>query len=355
MIGALVATGSGATLFVLGALMNPTHAAFAYLAAYVFALTIALGALFFLTIVNTMDARWPIAIRRVVEHASATLPLFALLFIPVVLWARTLYPWTAPGVVLGVKARWLTLPAFIGRAALCFAIWCAVAWRLRAWSLAQDRGARVHARIRALSAVSLPALGLTLTSAAFDDTMSLTPAWSSTMYGIYVFAGGFVAAIAALVVLAVRTFPSLPRLQLSGLGRLLLAFIVFWAYIAYFQLFLIWMANLPREVTFYLPRLSGPWGAVSVLLAGGHFAVPFFALLPYEVKRRPRPLVAIAIWVLAMHAVDVWWLVMPAHDPDRVVLTLADPGALLLIGGAITAFGVWIARGASLVPLEARS
>ncbi len=366
---ALLAMAAGAVLLVIGVFVAPAQAAFSYLAAYACLLALALGTLAFLLIVNAMNARWPVAVRRLCEHATATLPLFVPLFVPVALAARTLYPWTSPGDIADAAVRkivvhrtaWLNLPFFVTRAAIYFAIWTAIAWRLRAWSLRQDRGeapAALKLRMRVLSAAALPAFGLTLTFAAFDLTMSLTPDWYSSMYGVYFFAGGFIGAIAALTLLALGAerhhaadrFAPLSTSHTYALGRLMLAFTIFWAYIAYFQFFLIWIANKPHEVTWYLPRMHGSWAAVSVLLVAGHFGLPFLLLLPYGIKRRRRPLRAIAMWILAMHFVDMYWLVLPSLHRDAFTPHFADLGALLFVGGAVVAFGAWLARGHALVP-----
>src|SRR5262249_53071664 len=120
---------------------------------------------------------------------------------------------------------------------------------------------------------------------------ALSPDWYSTMFGVYYFAGGFLAALALLVLI-------LREVQLGGwlnelgqshayaLGRLLLSFVIFWAYIAYFQYFLIWIANKPLEARWYVERSR----AIGWFLFFGHFVLPFFALLPYWPKQSLRRL-----------------------------------------------------------------
>lgn len=376
---ALLCALVGGVGLIIGALLAPEQTLFSYLAAYVYVLSLALGALVFLTIVNAMNATWPVAIRRVVETATSTLPLLALLFVPIVLGLRVLYPWHAPEEIADPKLRelvthraaYLNTPFFLGRAALYFAVWIGLAVLLRRWSLAQavrtdGHGAprtapvpplQLKARMRALSAGGLPPLGLTLSFASYDWIMSLTPGWFSTMYGVYFFAGGFIGAIALVTLLSAGAdragvLGPLRPSHWHALGRLQLAFVIFWAYIAYFFFFLTWIANKPEEVTWFVPRVHTSWAAVSLLLVFGHFALPFFALLPYGPKRHRAPMAAIAVWILVVHFVDVYWLVLPALHTAGVQLHWLDLAALLAVGGAVVAFAAWRARPYPLVAAD---
>jgi hypothetical protein len=139
---------------------------------------------------------------------------------------------------------------------------------------------------------------------------------------------------------------------LFALGNVLLAMTVFWAYIAFVQMMLIWMADLPEEVTWYAVRSRGSWGAVCWLLGIGHFVLPFLALLQRRWKRSPRVLAGIGAWLVAMHYVDVYWLVMPTLYPAGAALHWLDLSALLAVGGAAVAFGAWRFASAPTVPLR---
>jgi len=184
--------------------------------------------------------------------------------------------------------------------------------------------------------------------------MSLTPTWYSTMYGVYWFAGGFLAFFGLIVLLLMGVqragfLAEIGRSHWYALGRLMLAFTIFWAYAAYFQFFLIWMTNKPQEASFYALRMSGSWGIASVVLGVGHFVLPFFALLSYRVKQRAASLAPICVWLLLVHAFDMLWLVMPGVRQTGAVLSWIDLAAFLFVGGATLAFGVLRQRGLSIV------
>jgi hypothetical protein len=336
----------------------------AWLVAFVFFLSLALGCLYFALIHTAMQGGWGIVARRVAENAAATLPLFAVLFVPVILGLHDLYPWSRPEVVavdplLQGKAPYLNTGFFLARAAVYFAVWSAIALWFRRLSRLQDEAPdeATAARLRRWSGPALVPLALTHSFAAVDWVMSLDPHWYSTMIGVYVFSGGLVGGFAflALVVLGLRRGTLLTGVfsaeHLHDLGKLLFAFTAFWAYIGFSQYFLIWYGNMPEETLWYHDRLEGGWYTLSVLLALGHFVVPFFFLLPRATKRNGTTLAIASIWMLVMHLLDVYWLVIPSVHGLGTTPGIADLAALLAVGGAfLGAFG-WLMRTSPLVPL----
>jgi hypothetical protein len=297
-----------------------------------------------------------VVVRRLAEHVAATMPLVAVLFVPIGLGLSTLYPWAAPGAaehdaLLAGKSGWLQPSFFLLRSAVYLVVWSALAGWLRRRSVAQDAAA-APAAARRLQTASAPAMVLyavTVTFAAFDWVMSLDPHWYSTIFGVYLFSGCVVAIYAALALLAMA-------LQRSGalggemvnaehyhdMGKLLFGFVVFWAYIAFSQYLLIWYGNIPEETAWFAHRLEHGWQAASIALALGHFVLPFFFLLPRQVKRR-RPLLATAaVWLLALHWLDLYWLVVPTVPGASPAPGAAD--ALLGLGTA----ALWLAAFAAL-------
>jgi hypothetical protein len=357
----------GVALVVAGVLLDPRRFFFSYLTAYAYAVSVAVGALLFLMITHSMRAGWPVAVRRLTETIVSALPLLAVLFLPLLFGMRRLYVWLDPGSIADEhlreavlhKAAYLDRPFFLARTALYFAIWVVTGALLRRWSLRKDEDPAldVGERAQALSSAMLPPVGLATSFASIDWLMSLSPGWVSTMYPIYFFGGGFVSAIALLTVLTYAAdraglLPGISESHYYALGRLLLAFTIFWAYSAYFQHMLIWIANRPDEVQFYVRRTSGPWRAVSAALVFAQFVLPFIALLSYRSKRRPAWLAVVAAWIVAAHYIDVHWLVVPELAPRGFPYSWIDAGALLAIGGASVAFAALRLRGKRTVPIN---
>jgi hypothetical protein len=347
IVGVVLAV-PGLLLFALGLLLDARQALLSYLAAYATGLSIVLGALILVMTCNITGARWFDAFRRPAEAIAASSPLFAVLFLPLAFGLSRVYPW-APAAA-GDRRVWLNEPSFLIRAAIYFAVWIAAGLLLRRWSLRPGAGARgrVDSRSRALSAGGLPAVAFTFSFAAFDWLMSLSPAWFSTIYGVYVFAGGFLAALAVLALLEPGRAPRADNYQ--KLGNLLLTFTVFWAYIAFSQFLIIWIADVPQEVAWYAPRVRGSWGALALVVLAGQFALPFLVLLLRRVKRSPGTLAKVGAWLLVMHYLDVYWLVLPQLDPGGVRPHWLDLAALCAIGGCTMAYAAWLLGRAALVP-----
>jgi hypothetical protein len=360
----------GAGVAVLGAVLSAVFAqgqheqfAFSWLVAFSYFLSIALGCLYFVLIHFATQAGWGIVVRRLAENAAATVPIFALLFLPIAFNLQSLYPWSRPELVatdhlLQLKQPYLNAGFFFVRAAVFFAVWSGIAWWFLSRSQSQDSHTDLglSARLRRFSGPALIPLALTHHLASVDWLMSLDPHWYSTMFGVYCFAGAFVAAFAFITLVALG-------LQRSGLlreainaehyhdlGKLLFAFTVFWAYIGFSQYFLIWYSNMPEETIFFRQRMEGSWQAASMLLAIGHFGVPFFFLMPRTVKRNPLGLAAGATWLLLMHLVDVYWLAMPLYHVQGVHVGVLDVAALLAVGGCFIALFGWLLRRHALVP-----
>jgi hypothetical protein len=131
-----------------------------------------------------------------------------------------------------------------------------------------------------------------------------------------------------------------------------LAFTIFWGYAAFFQFMLIWMANKPDEVVYYLARVRGSWRVMTTIVVFGQFIIPFCFLLSYRLKRDGRCLAAIATWILVAHYFDVHWLVAPAARPDTFPLHWLDLAALLCVGGLTSSAGLLSLRGRRLVPIH---
>jgi hypothetical protein len=337
---------------------------FSYLLSFSYLLTLALGALFFVILQHLTRAGWSVVVRRWAEAIAATLPVLAVLAVPIAAFGlHHLYHWThaeavAADHLLQAKQPYLNVPFFVLRLAIYFAVWVLLSRFFLARSLAQDESGdpALTLQMERRSAPAMLVFALTATFAAFDLLMSLDPHWYSTMFGVYVFAGSVVSFLALLIVVVFAAQRAgLLRHAVTvehyhDLGKLLFAFTVFWAYIAFSQYMLMWYANLPEETAWLLRRQSNGWGWIGLTLVFGQFLLPFAALLSRAPKRRPRMVAAVAAWVLAMHWFDLFWVVIPEVAPQRAVPSLLDLTTLLGLGGVVVAVAVHQMRRHSVVP-----
>lgn len=363
-IAGVIALIGLAACALLGA-ANPKQFFFSWLVSFLYFLSLALGALFFVLIQYATQGGWGIVLRRVGETIFAVLPAMAALFLPLLLGLSELYSWAVPGAadhdaLLQWKAPYLNVPFFVIRAVIYFGAWSFIALFYYRLSRGQDSTGDplVSARLRRLAGPSIIVLAITQTFASVDWIMSLTPRWYSTIFGVYFFAGSFVGFIALLSFLAVAMRRAglldtvISAEHLHDVGKLLFGFTAFWAYIGFSQFFLIWYANIPEETTWYKTRIESSWLAVSLLLMAGHFLAPFFYLMGRSVKRSGSTLAVGAVWLLVMHYVDLYWQVMPTLHPEGLRPSVLDVAAFLAVGGCFVAAASWLMRRQALVPLR---
>ncbi len=321
----------------------------AYLASFVFFLGIGLGSMALLMVYHLTSGSWGFLIRRFLEAAMRTLPLLAVLFVPIAWGIRYLYVWAQPEMVehfpkLQYQQFYLAPKWFWIRAAIYFALWIGMAFFLGAWSRRQDDTG--HPRLawmsQQLSALGAVVYGVSLHFAAVDWVMSLNPTFHSTIWGPLFAAGQLLSGLAfALVVLALLVDrPPLAEVVSDkvrrDLGSLLLVFVILWAYMEWFQFMLIWIANMKVDVIWYLPRGNTAWLCVIWAIVVLHFAVPFFLLLMRPIKRNSKAVAWIAGLLLLMQLVFDYYQVLPevAVPTEQIWLDI-----LLPIGMG----GIWLA------------
>jgi hypothetical protein len=347
---ALAAGIAGAVLCAIGLFTSPFQFYRSYLWFYLFIVGLSVGSLAWLMLQYLTGGAWGVVIRRPCEAAARTLPLVALMFVPIAIGIPNLYPWSHAKVVaadeiLKHKQVYLNVPFFLTRAAVYFAGWILLSWLLNRWSAREDRegAARVHGKMAALAGPGLIFWGFSVTFMSVDWVLSLDPHWYSTMFGMLFMAGQGLSSMAFLIALLVLLSRRLPMSEvltprhLHDLGKFLLALVMVWAYFSFSQFLIIWAGNLPEEIPWYLDRLRGGWQYVALALVIGHFALPFALLLSRDLKRNFKLLAAIAIFVLFMRMVDLYWLVAPDFRKGRFGLSWMDFAAPVGMGG------IWLA------------
>jgi hypothetical protein len=320
-----------------------------YLVAYLFWLGVALGCLAIVMLYHLTGGRWGAVIRRLLESGMRTIPVMALLVVPLIPGIRFLYAWANPvsvaaDPILQHERAYLNFPFFIIRAVIYFAAWIVMARYLNRWSVEQDKTGKPEllGRFQRFSGLGLVVYGITVTFASIDWAMSLDAGWFSTAYGVLFMmiqvlsAFAFVIPVLAWIVRHNSLHDVVTPNHFHDLGNLLLTFVMLWAYIAFSQFLIIWSGNLTDEIPWYLRRIQNGWEWVAILLLVFHFFAPFLLLLSRHAKRSLTVLSAISVAVLVMSVVDVFWLVMPAFTPSQFAIHWTDFAALVGVGG------VWI-------------
>jgi hypothetical protein len=344
---ALFAGVIGVVICLIGIVKAPDRFYPSYLLAFMFVLGLSLGSLGLLMLQHLTGGNWGIIIRRPLESATRVLAVVAVLFIPIFFGMKYLYAaWlTAPpsgeGALSEFQRSYLTPNGFRVRAVLYFVIWGVLAFLFNRWSREQDanpENTSVRRRFKIMAGPGIILYVFVMSLAAIDWVMSLSPHWASTIYGFLFIAGQLISSMSlmiAIVVLLARTGPLSGVLQprhIHDMSKLLLAFLMLWAYFDFSQLLIIWSGNQPEEISFYYSRLHSQWGVVAVIVVVFHFFVPFFLLLSRDLKRNPKVLPAVAIWLILMRLVDLFWMIRPEFT-GRALPTIWDLAAALALGG----------------------
>jgi hypothetical protein len=365
MVGVVFAIGS-----IILAIMKPDQFYRGYLLGFMCWLGVALGSMAILMIRHLTGGGWGMVIRRILGAAMRTLPLLAILFIPIIIGVaqHRIYPWAMPLDSVRdpyikehlekhgfIKDAYLNFSGFLIRAIIYFAIWNVLSFLLSMWSRQTDRpGAPDNTqKFKAVAGPGLILYGFTISFAAIDWVMSLDPSWISTIFGLIILIGEVLSAMCFAVVVERILFNYKPMSEMlkpefvHDHGKWMLTFIMVWAYFSFSQWLIIWAGNLPNEITFYTKRLSFGWGKIGLFLVLFHFAVPFVILLSRPFKRNIRKLVWLAIWLILMRWLDLFWIIEPNFSKGLAV-TIADLVVPIAIGG------IWLAyffRNLNALPL----
>lgn len=368
--------GVGLVMAVIAYTNNPLRASFASLIGFMFLLSIGLGSLFLVALEYLAGATWSVPFRRIAEILSSLVIIAPILAIPVLFNMHEMYEWTNKAVVdashaLTQKKAYLDINFFYIRFVGIISLLGLFYYIFTKNSLKQDISGdqKLTTFNVKLSALFMPVFAIGLSLLAIDFMMSLEPKWFSTIYGVYYFAGSFWVAIALITLFAVNfnerglLGTGINKDHYYSLGALMFAFTAFWTYIAFSQFMLIWYANLPEETFWFIPRMTGGWGVISIGLIVTHFVVPFFMLIQRPSKTNPSRLKLVAIMILAFHIYDLYWLIYPTYSRIQSVVQkdaslISSPFfgwieisyIILALGILLTVFS-FVGKGKNLIPI----
>lgn len=353
----------GAILSIAGAFINRPQFFHSYLFAWLFWVGLSFGALVIVMMQYLTGGVWGWSIRRLSEAAFMTLPMMAILFVPVLLGLHDLYSWSSPNAPPTHghlhKHAYLNSTFFAARSFFYFAVLIAFALPLRRWSLAEDDSlGRTRTRhVASLSAGGLIVYVLCMNFASTDWVMSLDAEWYSTIFVTVFTAGQFLSALALMTALLAcfsehaQLRETIPTKAFHDLGNMILAFVIFWIYVSFSQFLVIWSGNLPKEISWYLERNAGGWQWVALVLMIFQFFLPFALLLSREAKRRKQRLAVIALCIVAATVVNNFWLVAPAFHPRHFYVHWLDLTELIALGGFWFAMFFWFLKAWPLLPV----
>jgi hypothetical protein len=309
---------------------------------------ISLGTLAFYAIQHASQAGWPVVLFRVMEGITAYLPIGGILlfvfFVMSSLHWNHLFVWMDPEVVandtlIKNKAGYLNIPFFLVRAAIYIAGWIWYRQHSRKLTLAQDNATDLsnYTKLFKRSAAFLVFFLVTESMMSWDWIMSLDPHWFSTLFGWYLFSSMIVSAITTIALVTIYLkgkgyLEFVNNSHLHDLAKYMFGFSVFWAYLWFSQFMLIWYANIPEEVTYFVSRFNDykvPFLGMLVL----NFVFPLLVLMNSDYKRVNWFIVSTGIIILIGHYVDVFVMIMPATVGDQWYFGIPEIASVLFVLG----------------------
>jgi hypothetical protein len=338
---------AGAVLLVATALLGWLMAAVvlpSYLADWLFWSALPAGAL---PVVLVLDLAGPGAgfgLEPVLRRLLWLMPVAAVLMIPVLLWPGSLFGWASGhGFSTPFGRSWMGHTAVVIRSIVYFAVWMVLALLfVRPPSLDAVEGRR------GLAAAGLFVYLVTATLASVDWAMTTEPDWFSAEYGLLFIGTQVAIAISVALLLAGSAWR---RATSEAAGSFLLLAVAVWLFLQFMQFLVIWSADKPSDISWYLDRSdagSRLVAGVIVLIA----AVPLALLLAPRGQRHPAAIPALAVLVLCGQALGMLWLITPSI---RHSFTVSGMDLLSFAGIGGVMLGLCLLTGVSTVPAEAVS
>jgi hypothetical protein len=339
------------------------HILRAYLMGYMTCFNFAGGALVMLMLQYVTGGKWGLLLRRPLEAMTRTLPLVAVMFIPIVVFGKYLYQWILypdaastnnaylhhlitheQALTADFKRPMLNPHALIVESCIIFAVLFLFMFLLNKWSLDRDadplRGTqasyeRWRTRFENLSGPGILIYVILLTAAAIVWIQSLDVTWYSSIWGLqFLVAQGYaVLALGILSVVLLSRYEPMKTLlratEQHDLGKFAFAFVMLNIYLCFAEFLIIWSGNLPDEIPWYLNRIHGGWWTICTLDFCCHWLIPFCLLLSRDLKRNKRRMIWIACFMIFARLVDMFWLIEP---------NFAGSAGNLHIGGGMLAY-----------------
>ncbi len=348
----MVAVGIAALLFAF--INDPDRAWANFLLNNVYFVSLSVGAMFFLAIQRVTHSGWSAGFIRVPEAMGGFLPVAAVLFLVMILGAKSLYHWShAEAMVhdplLAHKAPFLNLPFWSVRIVIYFSLWILMTKLLRRLSLKEDEvgGLEFFKKGNHYARIFIFIVLITFSFAMIDWVMSIDAHWYSTIFAIKNFVAAFhhAAIVIAFIVLLMNQrgyFPFLNKSHLGDFSRYIFMLCILWGYFWFTEFMLIWYANIPEETAYFLPRIRGEgWSFFFYANIAINWFLPFVLLMP-KATARNKVVLKIVIPVLIIgQFIDLYLQIFPGTIGSQVLgfqeigIFIGFAGLFMLVTGTM--------------------
>ncbi len=333
------------------AFLTDTHSAWvSLLFNNYFFMGISLFAVFFVALQHVAEAGWSTIFKRIPEAIMSFLPITGLIMLVIAVAAALhlnhIYHWMEPGImdpnapnydkIIAGKEAYLNIPFFLIRSFIYVIIWIYCAKKLRDISLQGDLeggiGEKSYFKGLRVSAWFIVFFAVSSSTASWDWIMSIDTHWFSTLFGWYIFSEWATIGFATILLLTLIInkqgyLPGLNDSHIHDLGKFVFAFSIVWTYMWFSQFMLIWYANIPEEVTYFMQRIEQSnyrflfWFSMII-----NFLVPTILLMSRDAKRNRNRLILVCTIILIGHWINSYLLFAPGTLNDQGNLGLLEIG-----------------------------
>jgi len=335
-----------------------------YLLNNVYFLSLAVGAMLFLSLQRVTHSGWSAGFIRVPEAMGAYIPVALVLFLFLIFGAQSLYHWSHADAVahdplLAHKKPYLNLPFWIIRMLVFFGLWILMTWLIRRLSLKEDRegGMLGFKKGEHYAKVFIFIITITFTFAMIDWIMSIDAHWYSTIFAIKNFVAAFHhgSIIIAFIVLILHQrgyFPFLNKYHVGDFSRYIFMLCIIWGYFWFAEFMLIWYANIPEETVYFIPRLRGEgWRVFFFANIIINWFLPFTLLMPKVTARNQRFVKMVIPFLIVGQFIDLYMQIFPGTVGEQV-LGFPEIGSFIGFAGLfMLVVGVALSR-ANLYPIN---
>jgi len=321
------------------------HILRAYLLGYMTCFGFAGGGLVLLMLQYVSGGKWGLLLRRPLEAMTRTLPLVALMLVPVLFFMKHLYQWARystpemamqavkdhevsleQALTMNAKRTMLSPVAMVVQSVVIFAVLILLSTLLNRWSMQRDADPasgteasydRWRTKFENLSGIGILIYVILLTDGAILWIMSLDVTWYSSIWGFQFLVGQGFAVLALSIFTVIRLSKVEPMKTLlrateqHDLGKLAFAFVMLNIYLSFAEFLIIWSGNVPDEIPWYLNRIHGGWWYICSADFICHWLIPFCLLLSRDLKRSKTRMTALCCFMIFARLLDMFWLIEP--------------------------------------------
>lgn len=358
-----ILAGVGGIAVIAGFMTDPSRMWAGILLNNFYFLSLALGAVFFISLQYVTDSQWSAMFRQIPGAMMLYVPVALIVMIAMAGGMGWIYEWARPDIarqdaLIAHKSPYLNIPFFYLRLLVIFGAWLALIAALRKFFLREDAEGGLHwfRKSKHYSMIFIFVFGVTFSVASFDWIMSIDAHWFSTIFGISAIMSSLYYAVAVIILLVIGLnrlgyLRALNEYHLNDFGRYLFRLSMVWGFLWFMQYLIIWYANIPETTFYYYYRMGEPFTALFYANIIINWAIPFVVLMSDTLGRKKAVLLPMCLLLLAGFYINLYLQIMPGSIGE-LNFGFIEIGSFAGFAGIFLLLVMKGLSGASLIPVN---